>query len=77
MHEYVCSGPVALYTHYMYRAIGDLGARRPMNGFPRYSEAHRMLILTGATDASSEAWGGPVREPGSPDFSMMSDFPEE
>ena len=48
-----------------------------MNGSPWYRAAHRMLILTGATDTSSEAWGGLIRAPGSPDFSAMGDFPEE
>ena len=36
-----------------------------------------MLTLTGATDASSEAWGSPIRAPGSPDFLEMGEFPEE
>ena len=36
-----------------------------------------MLTLTGATGASSEAWGGLIRAPGSPDFSAMGDILEE
>ena len=32
--------PAVPYTHYMYRAIGNLGARRRMNEFPWYSAAH-------------------------------------
>ena len=51
--------------------------RRSINGSPWYSAAHRMLTLTGATDASSEAWGGPIKAPGFPNVSAMYDFPEE
>ena len=48
-----------------------------MDGSPWYKASHRVLTLTGASDASPEAWGGLIRIPGSPDFSAMGDFPEE
>ena len=51
--------------------------RRSINESPWYRAAHRILTLTGATDASSEAWGGLIRAPGSPDFSAMGDFSEK
>ena len=54
-----------------------LEVRRSMNGSPWYRAAHRMLTLTGVLDASSEAWKGLIRTPGSPDFSAMGDFREE
>ena len=40
-----------------------LEIRRSMNGSSWCRAAHRMLTLIGATDASSEAWGGPFPTP--------------
>lgn len=48
-----------------------------MNGSPWYGAAHHVVTLTGATDASSEAWGGVFRAPGLEAFQAMGDFPEE
>lgn len=49
--------------------------RARFNGASWYRAEHKMLSLTGASDASSSGWGGLVRSPGCPVYKAGGDFP--
>lgn len=52
-----------------------LKVRQRFNGALWYRAEHKMLTLTGATDASSSRWGGLTRSPGCDVFKAGGDFP--
>ena len=52
-----------------------LEVRKKFNGASWYRAEHKLLSLTGASDASSGGWGGLIRSPGQPIFKAGGDFP--
>lgn len=52
-----------------------LEVRKPFNGASWYRAEHKMVSLTGASDASSSGWGGLIRSPGRDVFKAGCDFP--
>ena len=56
-----------------------LAVRKRMNGASWYDPAHHSIAITGATDASSQGWGGIVRSPhkSGKEFRAAADFPPD
>ncbi|CAB1112862.1 unnamed protein product [Ectocarpus sp. CCAP 1310/34] len=54
-----------------------LEVRKKFNGASWYRAEHKLLSLTGASDASSRGWGGLIRSPGQPIFKAGGDFPPQ
>ena len=52
-----------------------LEVRKELNGAPWYRAEHKMVILTGASDASSSGWGGLIRGLHHDVFRAGGDFP--
>lgn len=52
-----------------------LEVRQQFNGAAWYSAEHKMVSLTGASDASSSGWGGLIRSPGQDVYRAAGDFP--
>ena len=56
-----------------------ISVRKHMNGASWYDPTHRSIDITGATDASSQEWGGVVRSPRvyANVFRAVADFPPD
>lgn len=54
-----------------------LEVRKRFNGASWYRAEHKLLTLTGATDASSSGWGGLIHSPGCDVFRAGGDFPPD
>ena len=54
-----------------------LEVRKQFNGASWYRAEHKLVSLTGASDASSTGWGGVVRSPADPVFRAGGDFPPD
>ena len=50
-----------------------------MNGASWYDPGHHSIAITGATDASSQRWGGVIWSPheSAKEFSAAADFPPD
>ena len=59
----------------MFELTKWLEVRQRFNGASWYRAEHKMVTLTGATDASSSGWGGLIRNPGREVFRAGGDFP--
>lgn len=54
-----------------------LEVRARMNGATWVQAQHRLLSVSGATDASSSGWGGVMRGPDQNPFEAAADFPDD
>ena len=70
---------VRTYNRSQYRTTEYIEVRTRLNRVPWHDATRHVLTITGATDASSQAWGGLIREPfGTVSlFRAATEFPAE